>query len=88
MAGTEWVIQAKNLDGDLLQSKNMMELPQTEYTWVFNGHTAIGMVYQRQFAGIGYGLRYTAEDAPLTKVGEFRIDTRFSNYGFFNGQHW
>lgn len=84
--GTEWVIQAKNLDGDLLQSKNMMELPQTEYTWVFNGHTAIGMVYQQQFAGIGYGLRYTAEDAPLTKVGEFRIDTRFSNYGFFNGQ--
>jgi hypothetical protein len=53
--GTEWVIQAKNLDGDLLQSKNMMELPQTEYTWVFNGHTAIGMVYQQQFAGIGYG---------------------------------
>lgn len=84
--GSEWVIQANSLDGDLQQSRNMMELPQTEYTWVFKNHTAIGMVYQQQFAGIGYGLRYTSETEPLTKVGEFRIDTRFTNYGFFNGQ--
>lgn len=84
--GSEWVIQTNSLDNDLDQSKNMMELPQTEYTWVFDGHTAIGMVYQQQSAGIGYGLRYTSEDSPLTKVGEFRIDTRFTNYGFFNGQ--
>lgn len=84
--GTEWIIQTNSLSRDLEQSKNMMELPQTEYTWVFNGHNAIGMVYQQQFAGIGYGLRYTAENQQLTKVGEFRIDTRFTNYGFFNGQ--
>lgn len=84
--GTEWVLQTDSLYGNLEQTRNYMELPQTEYTWVFNGNTAIGMVYQQQFAGLGYGLRYTSENNPLKKVGEFRIDTRFTTYGFFDGQ--
>ena len=72
--------------GNLDIRNNIMELPQTEYTWVFNNHDAIGMVYQQQFAGLGYGLRWTSDDSQFSKLGEFRIDTRFSNYGFFNGQ--
>ena len=85
--GTEYVMQTNSLTaGDLDIKNNIMELPQTEYTWVFNGHDAIGMVYQQQFAGLGYGLRWTSDDAQLSKLGEFRIDTRFSNYGFFDGQ--
>lgn len=85
--GTEYVMQTNSLTaGDLDIKNNIMELPQTEYTWVFNNHDAIGMVYQQQFAGLGYGLRWTSDDAQLSKLGEFRIDTRFSNYGFFNGQ--
>ena len=85
--GTEYIMQANSLTaGNLDIKNNIMELPQTEYTWVFSGHDAIGMVYQQQFAGLGYGLRWTSDDAQFTKLGEFRIDTRFSNYGFFNGQ--
>lgn len=85
--GTEYVMQATSLTaGDLDIRHNILELPQSEYTWVFNGHDAIGMVYQQQFAGLGYGLRWTSDEAPLSQLGEFRIDTRFSNYGFFNGQ--
>jgi len=85
--GTEYIMQTNSLTaGNLDIKNNIMELPQTEYTWVFNNHDAIGMVYQQQFAGLGYGLRWTSDDVPFSKLGEFRIDTRFSNYGFFNGQ--
>lgn len=85
--GTEYIMQTNSLTaGDLDIKNNIMELPQTEYTWVFSGHDAIGMVYQQQFAGLGYGLRWTSDEAQFAKLGEFRIDTRFSNYGFFNGQ--
>ena len=85
--GTEYIMQTNSLTaGNLDVKNNIMELPQTEYTWVFNNHDAIGMVYQQQFAGLGYGLRWTSDNAQLSKLGEFRIDTRFSNYGFFNGQ--
>ncbi len=85
-SGTEYIMQAESLeDGDLNISSNIMELPQTEYTWIFRNDIAMGMVYQQQFAGIGYGFRYK-EDSSLEKLGEFMITTRFSNYGFFNGQ--
>ena len=85
--GTEYIMQTNSLTaGNLDIRNNIMELPQTEYTWVFNNHDAIGMVYQQQFAGLGYGLRWTSDDSQFSKLGEFRIDTRFSNYSFFNGQ--
>lgn len=85
--GTEYIMQTNSLTaGDLNIKDNIMELPQTNYTWVFSNHDAIGMVYQQQFAGLGYGLRWTSDNAQLSKLGEFRVDTRFSNYGFFNGQ--
>ena len=85
--GTEYIMQTNSLTaGNLDIRNNIMELPQTEYTWVFNNHDAIGMVYQQQFAGLGYGLRWTSDDSQFSKLGEFRIDTRFSNYGFFNNQ--
>ncbi|WP_075566573.1 DUF4374 domain-containing protein [Ihuprevotella massiliensis] len=85
--GTEYIMQTNSLTaGDLDIRNNVMELPQTEYTWIFDRHNAVGMVYQQQFSGLGYGLRWTSDDGPFAKLGEFRIDTRFSNYGFFNGQ--
>jgi hypothetical protein len=85
-SGTEYILQAESLDGDDLNIRdNVMELPQTEYTWIFDGNTAIGLVYQQQFAGIGYGLRLQ-DDKTLYKLGEFMISTRYSNYGFFDGQ--
>ena len=51
--GTEYIMQTNSLTaGNLDIRNNIMELPQTEYTWVFNNHDAIGMVYQQQFAGL------------------------------------
>ena len=85
-SGTEYIMQAESLEeGDLNISSNIMELPQTEYTWIFKEDVAIGMVYQQQFAGIGYGFRYK-KDSSLEKLGEFKISSRFSNYGFFGSQ--
>lgn len=84
--GSEFVMQASSLeDGDLNVKDNIMELPQTEYTWIFNGGTAIGMVYQQQYAGLGYALKYDGDGKPFKALNEFQITTRFSNYGFFNG---
>ena len=85
-SGTEYIMQAESLEeGDLNISSNIMELPQTEYNWIFKEDVAIGMVYQQQFAGIGYGFRYK-KDSSLEKLGEFKISSRFSNYGFFGSQ--
>ncbi|MDO4164884.1 MAG: DUF4374 domain-containing protein [Bacteroides sp.] len=82
-SGTEYVMQAESLEsGTLNINQNIMELPQQEYTWIFRDDLAIGMVYQQQFAGIGYALRIQS-DLSLEKMGEFSISTRFSNYGFF-----
>ena len=65
--GTEYIMQTNSLTaGDLDIENNIMELPQTEYTWVFNNHDAIGMVYQQQFAGLGYGLRWTSDDTQFS----------------------
>jgi hypothetical protein len=86
-SGTEYVMQTNSLTaGDLNIKNNILELPQEEYTWVFQNHDAIGLVYQQQYAGIGYGMRWTSDDAMLSKLGEFRIEARYSNYGFFNSQ--
>ena len=85
--GTEYVMQTNSItSGSLNIKNNILELPQTEYTWLFHNHDAIGLVYQQQFAGLGYGLRWTSDIDQFKKLGEFRIDTRFSNYGFFDGQ--
>lgn len=85
--GSEYVMQAQSIeDADLNVKDNILELPQTEYTWIFDGSTAVGMVYKQQFAGIGYALRLESAESPLKKLGEFSVTTRFSNYGFFNGQ--
>lgn len=85
-SGTEYIMQAQNVEsGELDIKQNVMELPQQDYTWIFKGPLAVGMVYQQQFAGIGYGLKLKS-DSTLEKLGEFKIDDRFSNYGFFGNQ--
>ncbi len=83
--GTEYVMQAESLeDQDLDIKQNLFELEQSDYTWIFRKNTAVGFVYNQQFAGIGYAVRLDAADAPFTKLGEFSITTRYSNFGFFN----
>lgn len=85
--GTEYIMLAPSLtEADLDIRQNILELPQSEYTWIFTGPTAIGLVYQQQFSGIGYSLRLADTASPLVPLGEFRIDTRYSNYGFFQGR--
>ncbi len=83
---SEWVLQVNTLSEELSQANNMMELPQTEYTWIFKDDVALGFVYNQQNAGIGYAFRYTSDEEQLTKMGAFSITTRYSTYGFFNGQ--
>lgn len=79
----EYVMQTESLEGeDLNISDNVFELPSTEYTWAFKGNLAVGLVYQQQFAGLGYGLRLK-EDKTLEKVAEFTVSNRFTNFGFF-----
>lgn len=85
-SGTEYIMQAQSLEEkDLNINENVMELPQQDYTWIFKDNLAIGMTYQQQFAGIGYGLTLKA-DSTLNKLGEFKIEDRFTNYGFFGNQ--
>lgn len=85
--GTEYVMQADSINGGVLNIKdNILELPQSDYTWIFRDSTAIGLVYQQQYAGLGYALRLSDASKPFVTLGEFRIETRYSNYGFFNGQ--
>jgi len=82
--GSEFVMQAESIErGDLDVKDNIFELPQREYTWIFRDDIAIGLVYQQQFAGIGYAMQYVSESEPFKQLGEFRITTRYSNYGFF-----
>lgn len=84
--GTEYVMQAESLEEkDLNIKDNIFELPTSEYTWVFKDDKAIGMVYQQQFAGIGYAMRLSDPEKAFEKLGEFRIESRYSNFGFFNG---
>lgn len=85
--GTEFVIQAQSLeDADLNIKQNILELPQREYTWIFKDNIAVGFVYQQQNPGIGYAMKLTSADEQLKSLGEFSITTRYSTYGFFNGQ--
>ncbi|MDO4161195.1 MAG: DUF4374 domain-containing protein [Prevotellaceae bacterium] len=85
--GTEYVMQAESIeDGDLNIADNIFELPTTEYTWIFKDNIAVGMVYQQQFAGIGYAMKLENADSAFVKLGAFSITTRYSNFGFFNDQ--
>lgn len=83
--GTEYIMQAESLTAaDLDVRQNILELPSRTYTWVCRGHDAIGMSYNQQFAGLGYALRWTSDTTPLADLGEFRVETRFTNFGFFD----
>ena len=73
-SGTEYVMQAESLtEQDLDIKNNVMELPQSEYTWIFKKDLAIGLVYQQQFAGIGYGLRYLPDSSLEKKIGRAHV---------------
>lgn len=85
--GTEFVMQATSLEsGDLNIRNNILELPQSEYTWIFRNNIGVGLVYQQQFAGLGYAMQYAGDNKPFDALGEFRIETRYSNYGFLGNQ--
>lgn len=82
-ASREYIIQTDKIDGeDLNIADNVFELPSTDYTWVFRDNMAVGLVYQFQYAGLGYAMRLKS-DKTIEKVGEFTISNRFTNFGFF-----
>lgn len=80
----EYIMQAKSLEsGELNINTNVFELPSVDYAWIFKGNRAIGMAYQQQNPGLGYGVELQP-DTTLKKVNEFNIASRFTNYGFFD----
>lgn len=80
----EYIMQAKSLDGGELNiSNNVFELPSTDYAWDFKDNIAIGMAYQQQNPGLGYGVELQP-DTTLKKINEFNIAARFTTYGFFD----
>lgn len=80
----EYIMQAKSLDaGELNINNNVFELPSTDYAWDFKGNIAIGMAYQQQNPGLGYGVELQS-DTTLKKINEFNIAARFTTYGFFD----
>lgn len=80
----EFIMQATSLEsGELNISDNVFELPSTDYAWAFKGNRAIGMAYQQQNPGLGYGVELQP-DTTLKKINEFNIAARFTNYGFFD----
>lgn len=79
----EYIMQAKSLEsGELNIKDNVFELPSTDYAWTFRDNLAIGMAYQQQNPGLGYGVELQP-DTTLKKIREFNIAARFTNYGFF-----
>lgn len=79
----EYIMQAKSLEsGELNINNNVYELPSTDYAWDFRDNIAIGMAYQQQYPGLGYGVALQS-DTTLRKINEFNIAARFTNYGFF-----
>lgn len=79
----EYIMQAKTLDeGELNINNNVFELPSTDYAWDFRDNLAIGMAYQQQHPGLGYGVALQT-DTTLKKINEFNIAARFTTYGFF-----
>lgn len=86
-SGEEYVIQATSLEqSDLNIKDNLKELVQTDYTWIFRKDIAVGFAYGYAQAGYGYAMRLVSEDQPLQSLNDFRIEPRYTNYGFFNNQ--
>lgn len=80
----EYIMQAKTLDsGELNINTNVFELPTTDYAWIFKDNLAVGLAYQQQNPGLGYGVELQP-DTTLKKVNEINIAKRFTNYGFFD----
>lgn len=80
----EYIMQAKSLEsGELNINNNVFELPTVDYAWVFKNNLAIGMAYQQQNPGVGYGVELQP-DTTLKKINELNIAARFTNYGFFD----
>lgn len=86
-SGEEYVLQTTSLEtNDLNIKDNLEELVQTDYTWIFHKDVAIGFAYGYAQAGYGYAMRLISEDQPLQRLNNFRIEPRYTNYGFFNNQ--
>lgn len=82
-SSSEYIMQAPSIEsGELNINNNVFELPSTDYAWIFRNNLAIGMAYQQQNPGLGYGVELQP-DTTLKKIREFNIAARFTNYGFF-----
>lgn len=80
----DYIMQAKSLEsGELNINDNVYEMKGIDYAWTFRDNIAIGMSYQQQNPGLGFGGKLLP-DTTLTVIGEMNIPSRFTNYGLFN----
>ena len=83
--GAEYVIQTTSInEADLNINQNQKALEQTDYTWIFHQNTAVGLAYGYASAGYGYAMRLQSEDSKFEDLYDFRIEPRYTSYGFFN----
>lgn len=86
-SGEEYIIQTTSLTtADLNINQNQLELELTDYSWIFNGNTAVGFVYGYAQPGTGYALRLNSEEKAVQALNNFRIEPRYTSYGFFDNQ--
>ncbi|WP_315578822.1 DUF4374 domain-containing protein [Hoylesella oralis] len=85
--GREYVIQTTSISrGNLNLKQNIKELEQSDYTWVFHKDIAVGFAYGYASAGYGYAMKLVSEQEKLKDLRDFRIEPRYTSYGFFNNQ--
>lgn len=83
-ASSEYIMQVESIQNGTIDIRsNVKELEMTDYLWIFNKNTAVGLVYQQGSPGIGYGFRLD-NDKSLKQISKFQISTRFTSYGFFD----
>lgn len=86
-SGEEYVIQTTSItNGNLNIKQNIKELEQSDYTWIFHKDLAVGFAYGYASAGYGYAMKLVSEDERLKDLNDFRIEPRYTSYGFLNNQ--
>lgn len=84
-SGEEYILQVPSITaGDLNIRDNIKELEQKDYTWVFDRNVAVGFAYGYASAGYGYAMWLRNEQTKLEDLNNFRIEPKYTSYGFFN----
>lgn len=79
----EYIMRAESLDNsDVINIKdNSYELKLTDYTWLFKGNHAVGLVYQFGDPGVGAAVSLKSDGSLAVK--DFNVGERFTTYGIF-----